>query len=146
VFCASCQFIKFDKRNDALNLDTIVDFSSVDVSPTFAICDAIIDQSESIYCFRTTIHQKISEKLLQYSFQVNQSIDEVVVLRILINNKGKIVFQSLIASNMINEELPQLDSLLQRSVEGLPTIFPAIKRGIPVATQYQLPIRIRLAE
>ena len=39
-----------------------------------------------------------------------------------------------------------LDSLLQQSVTKLPTIYPAIKRGIPVTTAYKLPIRILLKE
>ena len=146
VFCTSCQFFKFDKKNDLQNLDTIVDFSSVDSSPSFTICDSLIDKDEQTDCFRTTIHQKIADKLSHYTLQVKHPIDEVITVEIIINNKGNIIFESLFASDSIKKALPKLDSLLKVSVESLPTIFPAIKMGIPVSTQYQLPIRIKLKE
>jgi hypothetical protein len=38
--------------------------------------------------------------------------------------------------------LPSLKDILKKSVEELPAIYPAIKRGIPVTTVYKLPIRI----
>ena len=45
-----------------------------------------------------------------------------------------------IAENTDNEIV--LKDILKKSVEELPAIYPAIKRGIPVTTVYKLPIRI----
>ncbi|KGL58526.1 hypothetical protein PHEL85_2790 [Polaribacter sp. Hel1_85] len=79
-------------------------------------------------------------------FTIKDSIDEIIYVDLLINSKGIFILDSIQSSNNIKKELPQLDSLLKVSVQNLPQIFPANKRGIPVTTKYQLPIRIQLKE
>ena len=58
--------------------------------------------------------------------------------------KGEFVFKNMIASEELMENLPSLDSILELCIEKLPKVIPATKRGIPVTTQYQLPIKISL--
>lgn len=149
IFVTSCDKFSFKKNTNSTNkivLDTIVDFSSVDTSPSFKICDSIIDKTKKTTCFRTTIHKKIGEELAQFSFAIKDSISEVIYVDLSINSKGNIVLDAIKSSENIQRELPTLDSLLQLSVKKLPTIYPAIKRGIPVTTKYRLPILIQLKE
>jgi hypothetical protein len=42
--------------------------------------------------------------------------------------------------------LPQLAAILKLSLDTIPSIYPAIKRGIPVTTKYRLPIKIELKQ
>lgn len=146
VFCTSCDKFPFTKNKDLQVTDTIVDFTSVDFSPSFKICDAIIEKSAKSDCFRTTIHQKIGEELQKHLITSKDSIDEVVFVNVLINIKGEIIFDEISSSENIKEQVPKLDSILKESVRNLPKIYPAIKRGIPVSTKYRLPIRILLKE
>jgi len=142
----SCQFLTTDRTKNTQELDTIVDFSSVDVSPTFKICESLIDKTAQNNCFRNTIQQKIGEQLATFSLKVKNNVDEIVTVIILINQQGEFEFQELKASEIIKNEILKLDSILKVSVENLPKVYPAIKRSIPVATQYELPIRIKLEE
>ncbi|MCG1035860.1 hypothetical protein KI686_05575 [Polaribacter sp. DS7-9] len=147
LFCfTSCDKLSFSKKIEVPVLDTIVDFSSVDVFPSFKVCDNIIDKEEKEDCFRATIHQKIGEQLQKHTFTIVDSIDEVVYVNLIINAEGLFILDSTQYSDKIKKELPKLDSLLKFSVEKLPKIHPAIKRGIPVTTKYRLPIRIQLSE
>ncbi len=146
VFITSCDLFCPPKSNNSVALDTIVDFSSVDTFPSFKECDAIIDKQEKMDCFRTTIHQKIGEELQQHPLAVKDSINEIVYVDVLINSEGIFSLDTIQASEKLKEELPELDSLLKASVEKLPKIYPANKRGIPVTTKYRLPIRIQLTE
>lgn len=146
IFLTSCDKFSFTKNKNLQQLDTIVDFTSVDLSPSFKICDSIIDKIEKSDCFRNTIHQKIGEELLLHSLSVKDSINETVYVDLIINDKGEIIFKELQSSEIIKMELPELDSIIHISVNNLPKIYPAIKRGIPVATEYQLPIKIVLKE
>jgi hypothetical protein len=146
IFCTSCnQLIGFDNSKSEA-LDTLVDFSSVDLSPSFPLCDSIIAKQEKSACFRNTIHAKIGAELLQYSFVIKDSISETIIVHLLITAKGTIVLDKIQSSKNINIQLPALDSLLKVSVRNLPKIRPAIKRGIPVTTKYSLPIKIHLKE
>ena len=150
-FCTSCDKLSFSKTKDVKGIDTIayfnsVDFTSVDFSPSFKVCDSLIDKEQKSNCFRETIHQKIGEELQNYSFTIKDSIDEIVYVDVLINSKGEIIFKEITSTENLKQQLPQLDSLLKQSVQKLPMIHPAIKRGIPVSTEYRLPIRILLKE
>ena len=140
----SCDKIPFLKKQEIPQLDTIVDFTSVDLSPSFSICDSLVDKSKKSDCFRNTIHQKIGEELQQFSLKSSDSINETVILDLIINSKGKISFDNLETSSALKSQFPELDSLLEVSISNLPKIYPAIKRGIPVTTKYQLPIQIMI--
>lgn len=146
LFCTSCDYFSFSKKKNLQVVDTIVDFTSVDFSPSFKVCDSLIDKTKKSDCFRNTIHQKIGEELQKSSLTVKDSLDEVVYIDVVINQKGQIILDEITSTEKLKEQLPQLDSILKQSVQQLATIRPAIKRGIPVTTKYRLPIRILVKE
>ena len=144
ILFTSCDKISFSKNKNIQVLDTIVDYSSVDTFPSFAICDSIIDKTKKSDCFRTTIHQKIGAELQQHTFVIKDSIDEVILVDLIINSNGIFTLDAIQSSDNIKKALPHLDSLLRLSVRNLPQIHAANKRGIPVTIKYSLPIRIKL--
>ncbi len=146
VFCTSCDKLSFSKNTQKSTLDTIVDYSSVDTFPSFKECDSIIDKNQKSTCFRNTIHQKIGEELQKNTFTIKDSIDEVIYVDLLINSNGIFSLDSIQSSLKIKTEIPSIDSVIKASIKKLPKIFPANKRGIPVTTKYQLPIRIQLKD
>ena len=144
LFITSCDKFSFSKNKNIQDLDTIVDFSSVDTFPSFKPCDSIIDKTKKTDCFRTTIHQKIGAELLKHTFIIKDSIDEIIYVDLIINSEGIFTLHAIQSSNNIKKVLPQLDGLLRESVGKLPKIYAANKRGIPVSVKYSLPIRIKL--
>ena len=146
IICTSCENLPFSKKQQKPILDTIINFNEVDFSPSFKICDSIIEKEAKSYCFRTSIHQKIGAELQKQVFTIHDSIDEIVNVSFIIDSKGKIQFEKMDASEIIKNQLPKLDSVIQESIQKIPAIYPAIKRGIPVTTKYTLPIRIQLKE
>lgn len=145
-FITSCDKFSFSKNKDLQVIDTIVDFTSVDTYPSFKACDSLIDKTKKANCFRNTIHQRIGEELQKHKLTIKDSINETVFVDLIINAKGEIIFKELKSSEKIKKELPELEKLVQVSIENLPKTYAAIKRGIPVTTAYQLPIRILLKE
>ncbi|WP_296638298.1 hypothetical protein [Polaribacter sp.] len=143
-FITSCNKIALTSDSNIKGLDTIVDFTSVDTYPSFTNCDSIIQKINKQNCFRTSIYTKIGEELKKHTFIIKDSINETVLVDLLIDKNGVINYQSLQASNLLKKELPKFDSLVQASVNKLSKVYPAIKRGIPVTTRYQLPIKIQL--
>lgn len=139
---ASCDFFDLNKRERIQEVDTIIDFSSVDASPTFEACSHFIEKEEKNHCFRNTIYTHISTSLAKHSFKVRKPIEEVIKVELLIDAKGNARVLRIISSDFIKESIQGLDSLVRVSVANLPTVFPATKRGIPVTTQYQIPIQI----
>ena len=146
IFFTSCDKFSFSKTKNLPILDTIVDFTAVDTFPSFKVCDSLIDKTKLSDCFRNTIHEKMGLELQKHHLEIKDSIDEVVFADVLINAKGKIVIAEITSTDNLRSQLPQLDSVLNESVKNLPTIYPAIKRGIPVSTKYRLQLRIVLKD
>ena len=46
--------------------------------------------------------------------------------------------------SLTNQEIPNIKVLLAKSIDSLPKIFPAIKRGQQVKTEFKLPIIIKV--
>ena len=146
LLITSCDNFSFSKNKNLQAVDTIVDYTSVDFSPSFKVCDSLIDKHQKSNCFRTTIHQKIGAELQKHQFVIRDSISEIVYVDLLINSKGKIVLEAMESSEEIKIKLPKLDSVLRISVDKIPNVYAAIKRGIPVTTKYRLPIKIQLKQ
>lgn len=142
VCITSCNLLTSKKHNEVIAQDTI-DFSKVDATPFFEVCKDKIDE-ERTRCFRTTMHQKISEALAQHAFEVQDSIDEKVTVKLMISAQGKITVAKVTMSSKVTQELPELDSLIHVAVAQLPEIYAATKKGMRVTTQYELPIQIQL--
>lgn len=142
ILFSSCEFFNFKKKGNQQLIDTIVDFSKIDSSPFFLECKDKIDE-DRLTCFRTTIHHKLSKNLAAHKIIIKDSIDEVLEVFLSIDSKGSIKLKDVYLSDNIKHQIPNIDSLLKVSVEKLPKIYPALKRSIPVTTQYRLPIRIQ---
>jgi len=140
----SCDYFSFENNKNLEKINMDVDFTSVDVSPSFKVCDSLIEKDKKNTCFRTTLWREISSSLAKQSLQVAQSIDETIEVAITIQSNKEVKLTSIKSSDSLLVILPSLKDILKKSVEKLPAIYPAIKRGIPVTTVYKLPIRIAI--
>lgn len=145
VICfSSCDYFSFERKKNIQELDTIVDKSSVDVFPSFKVCDAIIDKEKKANCFRETIHKEITTQLSQEQIKVKKPVDEIVNVIISVHADHKIVLKSFEASDSLLTMIPDLQERVAKSIQKLPKVRAANKRGIPVTSEYKLPIRIKL--
>lgn len=148
IFClTSCDY--FDKKKvsteELLSKELkTVDWNAVDEYPTFTSCDSAISKAEKKYCFETTITSHIFNQLNAKNFVVTKTIDDTLKLRIHISETGELQVLNLINTEHISTEIPKIDSLLIASLDSLPKIFPAIKRGQFVKTEFELPIIIKV--
>ncbi|NVK52957.1 MAG: hypothetical protein HWD85_08485 [Flavobacteriaceae bacterium] len=133
-----------NKKSVLQEVDTIINFTSVDASPTFNACKDIIDKEAKSNCFRTQLYKQVSVQLAKHRLVAKNPVDEMIQLEVIINSKGEIAIKKIESSSLIRENIIGLDSILNLSVKALPKIFPAIKRGIPVTTLYKLPIQIQV--
>ena len=140
----SCDYFSFEKNKNLEKIDMDIDFTSVDFSPSFKVCDSLINKLKKTDCFRTTMHQEIYKSLAENSIQLKKDVDETIVVVIKIQADKQVVLASIKASDSLLKYIPALKKMIKKSIADLPDVYPAIKRGIPVTTQYKLPIRIKL--
>lgn len=143
LFLQSCTYFSSSQKEKNSVLDTtVIDFYRVDSYPTFDNCTELIDKKEKEFCFRETIYQKVGQELDKIQLKSNDTIDEAILVQLKISSQGFFSVDSIISSTTIKINFPELDSVILKSIETLPKVFPAIKRGIPVTTVYELPIQL----
>jgi len=71
-------------------------------------------------------------------------VKDTIRIDLLVSNSGELQISKIQTQELTREQLPLLDSILTRSLEGLPKLYPAIKRSQQVQTAFQLPIILRV--
>lgn len=147
LFClfllTSCEFFKKKEFTPTVVIDTIVDYNSVDVFPLFPSCDSIPSQEKQKVCSQIKLSEHIYASLSIQEIRATEILNDTILIKLNIDTSGKVSLSSLIANDYINQQIPNLDSLLKMGVNQLPVLKPAIKRGTPVSTEFTLPIVVK---
>lgn len=118
-----------------------IDWSYVDEYPSYPKCDSITDMEEQKMCFFKTFQKEIKQKLLQDSvFVAKKYNSDSLILNVTIFPNGVIELKSANEPNELNSNR-ELDSLLFANSSRLEEFQPAVKRGIPVKSQFELKIK-----
>ncbi|AOW21696.1 hypothetical protein [Urechidicola croceus] len=143
IFLSSCEF--FRKKEIPLEsvVDTIIDYKSVDVFPLFPSCDSIPNQQDQKLCSQIKLSQHIYASLLSNEIMTTRRINDTILVKLNIDISGKVRLVSIKSSDLINKQIPKLDSLIEKGIEELPYLKPAIKRDFPVITEFTLPIIVK---
>ena len=143
----SCQYFEAKKTtSDAILKEELKTFNwnEVDAYPTFSNCDSLATKTEKKVCFETSLANHISNYLANETFVITQDINDTMLLEFIISEKGQLQIQTFKADSLTLAELPNIKHLVEQSLDSLPTIYPAIKRGQQVKTQFQLPIILQV--
>ncbi|MEN8125566.1 MAG: hypothetical protein ABFR32_10590 [Bacteroidota bacterium] len=129
------------------NLDTVIDYSSVDVYPLFHECNNCDSNEKQNLCFENELTKKLEGILNKHNFKASKSFKETVYADLLVDNTGKISLIELQTTYKIQKEIPAFDSIFKWSIDQIPNLIqPSLKRGIPVRSQFKLPIVVNVKE
>lgn len=149
IFClilTSCNYFNVKKTSsEEILKDELQSFNwnEVDEFPTFSSCDSSTTKQQRKDCFETTLANHILNKLSQEKMIVSHDLNDTIVIEFKLSEKGRISILNIKIEDETIKELPKLEELLKASIDSLPEIFPAIKRGQHVITQFKLPIIIK---
>lgn len=141
ISCTSCNYISSAENNNNQAIDTIIDFTKVDVSPSFKVCEKLLDEAKT-NCFRINIKQYFIKKLRNLSLTADKQINEKIDVVLTVDEKGLVSLKELFLTDEIVVHFPEIESSINEMVKNIPKLSPALKRGIPVNTEYKLPIHI----
>jgi hypothetical protein len=143
VVTISCDFISPKRTTLRSNemMDTEIDYNEVDVYPLFMDCNNCDSSEKQNLCFEMELIRRLQKSTDKNSLGVSVQIRDTVMVDILVDTKGKISISEIHKNEKVSELLPELDSLLYRSIAELPAaVQPSLKRGIPVNSMFRLPI------
>lgn len=139
----SCEFFQKKELPKESIIDTVIDFNSVDVFPLFPKCDSIPSQQKQKICSQIKLSEHIYASLSKNQIITSKKVNDTIFVKLNIDNIGKVTLKHLQSSEFIQQQIPKLDSLISTGIANLPKLKPAIKRGIPVTTEFTLPIVLK---
>ena len=140
----SCSYFeKNSKKEPIQEVDTVIDFSYVDAFPLFPNCKDIPSRKKQQICFQLEMAQYIYAALKEYPLNTNSIINDTLFVNLKVNVLGETTLSNIQISAKTKALFPNFDSIVKVSLNNLPKLKPAIKRNMPVATEFTLPIVLK---
>ena len=120
-----------------------INWKEVDVYPSISDCEKLTDETQKKQCFfeflSSTIQQKLSIDTLKILFPKLDTIE----VKVTVNPDATMQFEPQFPQDTVAYDTIKIDSILKIKLVDFPKVNPAIKRGIPVKTQFILPVIIK---
>lgn len=146
LFFTSCQL--FDKKvpNEKELLDKQlkeINWKEVDELPSVSDCEKISDENVRKQCFFDFLTATIEQKLAIDTLRTLYPQLDTIEVKVTVFPDSKISFEPQFPQDSVAYDTIRIDSILRARLVDFPKINPAIKRGIPVKTQFILPVIIK---
>jgi len=143
----SCEYFNVKKTSPETILKEEIqtfNWNDVDEYPSFSECDSLTIKEDRKGCFQSVLTLHIWEFLKEEKLVVSQDISDTIILNFQVSEKGNLKLLNTKVDSITLKVIPDINKLLQQSLDSLPKIFPAIKRGQQVTTEFKLPIIIKV--
>lgn len=141
----SCQY--FDKKvpNEKELLEKQlkeINWNEVDEYPSINDCEKLEGKELRKQCFFEFLATTIQQKLSSESKNLFANADSINV-KVTVNANSTIDFETQSSNDSIAYNYKKIDSIIKSKFVDFPKINPAIKHGIPVKTEFILPIVLK---
>lgn len=121
-----------------------INWKEVDEYPSFKDCDKLGTKKERQQCFFEYLSQLIQEKLSLDTLSILYPELDTIEVKVTIFPNAKMKFEPQFPKDSVAYDTIKIDSILNARLVDFPKVNPAIKRGIPVKTQFILPVIIKM--
>ncbi len=138
----SCQYFNSQVPNQDELLEKelkAINWNQVDELPSFSNCDSVIDKTQKKQCFFDFLTQLIQKKLSVDTLTVLYPKLDTINVKVTVLADATFQFEPQI-TDTLSYNTTKIDSILKARLVDFPKVNPAIKRGIPVKTQFVLPV------
>jgi hypothetical protein len=145
-FFTSCQFLdkKVPNEKELLNKQLKeINWKEVDELPSVSDCEKITDENARKQCFFDFLTATIEQKLAIDTLRTLYPQLDTIEVKVTVFPDSKITFEPQFPKDSVAYDTIRIDSILRARLVDFPKINPAIKRGIPVKTQFILPVIIK---
>jgi len=143
MLLGSCSLMESKEKRAQERVSTEIqqiDWNSVDAYPLFRTCDENATKTVQRACFGEQLTHHLQRALGAYEFVLEPDMDPTVMVTFVVNTEGKVIVKDIEKDPALIEKTPELEEIISHSLNTLPPLAPALKRGIPVSTKYRVPI------
>ena len=147
ILFISCQY--FDKQvpseKELLQKELkAINWKEVDEYPSVGDCEKIKDKVQRQQCFFEYLTLLIQEKLSTDTLSVLYPELDTIEVKVTVFPNATMKFEPQFPKDSVAYDTIKIDSILKARLVGFPKVNPAIKRGIPVKTQFILPVILKV--
>ena len=146
ILATSCQFFETEKvSSEAIFEEEMqtIDWKDVDRYPSFSNCENKLEKPEQKECFISTISSRLYQSINNENMVAVREVYDTVKINFEVSSKGELSILEIKMDTLLQKEFPDLKTWLLQSIDSLKPVAPAYKRGIPVKTQFTLPVIIQ---
>ncbi len=147
IFTAtSCQYFETEKLSTQTLVEEelkTIDWKDVDQYPAFSACTSYTEKEAQKNCFTNTLTSHLYQSINQRNIVVHHDVKDTIKLSLEVDTTGRLQLTTVAMDSIMSADFPQLKQWLLESIDSLQPVAPAYKRGIPVKTQFTLPVIIQ---
>lgn len=117
-----------------------INWEEVDEYPSVPECDKLEDKELRRSCFFDFLANTLQQKLNVDTLSVLYPNLDTIQVKVTVFPDSTMKFEPQFPSDSVTYDMGKVDSLLRARTADLPRINPAIKRGMPVKSQFILPV------
>jgi len=146
LLATSCQFFETEKvSSEKIYKEEIeaIDWKDVDRYPSFSNCESILEKPQQKECFINTINSQLYKSISHENMVAVREAYDTVKVNFEVSSSGQLSIMEIKMDSVLQKEFPDLKKWILQSIDSLKPVAPAYKRGIPVKTQFTLPVVIQ---
>lgn len=117
-----------------------INWDEVSTYPSISICEGILDKEQKKECFFSSMAHFIQQKLDNDTIATLYPEIDTIMVKVTIYPDATLKFEPQIAKDSVAYDRIKIDSILSAKLNDFPKVEPAQKEGIPVTTQFFLPV------
>lgn len=145
----ACKYFEKQVPNeDALLQQRLKQINWKEVSrfPSVEECDVITDKSMQKECFFSTMSRLVQEKLGADTIAILHPSMNTINMKVTVFADSRLEFEPQFPTDSTDYDRPKLDSIIKSKLVDFPKVEPAQKEGIPVTSQFIIPVILDNAE
>jgi hypothetical protein len=146
ILLQSCQYFEKQVPNENELLEKElkqINWNEVDEYPSFSDCEKLSDAAQRKQCFFEFLTSQIQQKLAVDTLSALFPELDTIEVKVTVLPNATMEFEPQFPKDSVAYDTIKIDSILHARLVDFPKINPAIKRGIPVKTQFVLPVIIK---
>ena len=121
-----------------------IDWTDVDEFPSVAECDSLPNKEVRRICFIDYLIKAIQDRMASDTITIRYPQLDTINVKVTVFPDSTVIFEPEIGDNVYKPQL--IDSLIRSRLADFPKVSPALKRGMPVKTQFKLPVILNIQE
>ena len=84
----------------------------------------------------------VKKNLVDNDFILNRTLVDTVYFNLKIDKLGNVTYENIVIDKELTKYKSVIETALNITIENLPKVYPALKRGQPVDVEFNFPLLI----